>query len=53
MVRRARFKSWVDVNGIRQMLVEEIVSNIYDFVLNALFDLQPLKRFGCRCGASA
>ena len=28
--------------------IQEIVSNRYDFVLDALFHLEPMKRFECR-----
>ena len=41
-----------DIDKITQIgwfrFMEEILSNKYDFVLYALFDLKPMKRFKCR-----
>ena len=52
MVRGASLTSRFDADKIMHMgwlrFVEEIVSNRYDFVLYALFDLEPVKRFECR-----
>ena len=50
-VGRANFASWFDTDKITQIgwtrFMEETVSNGYDFVLYALFDLEPVKRFDC------
>ena len=52
MVRGASFTSKFDTDKITQIgwlsFVEEIMSNRYDFVLHALFDLEPVKRLECR-----
>ena len=52
MVGEAGFNSRFDIDEITQIgwfrFMEESVSNIYDFVLYVLFDLEPVKRFVCR-----
>ena len=46
-VRKASFTIGFDINEITQIglftFMEEIVSNRYDFVLDLLFDLEPMK----------
>ena len=52
MVGGASFNSRFDTDKITQIdwfrFMEEIMSNRYDFVLYALFDLELVKRFECR-----
>ena len=52
MVGGTRFTSRFDTDKISQIgllrFMEEFTSNRYDFILHALFDLEPLKRFECR-----
>ena len=52
MVGGARFTSRFDIDKITQIgwfrFRKKIVSNRYDFVLYALLDLEPVKRFECR-----
>ena len=52
VVRGASFTSGFDINEITQLgwfgFMKGIVSNGYDFVLCALFGLDPVRRFQCR-----
>ena len=53
MVRGASFISIFNIDEIAHIgwfRFVEIMSNVYDFVLYALFYLQPVKRFECRSG---
>ena len=52
VVREASFTSWYDVDEIAQIgmfrFIGEIASDGYDFVLHAMFVLEPMTRFECR-----
>ena len=51
MVEGASFTSRFNIDNITQTgllrLMEKIMSTRYDFVLYALFNLEPVKRFEC------
>ena len=51
VAREASFLSGLHIDEITQIwwfrFMQEIVSNGYDFLLYALFDLEPVKRFEC------
>ena len=50
--QRSEFTSGFDIDEIMEIgwfrFMKEIVSNGYDFVLNALLNLESVKRFECR-----